>query len=288
MTNWGKLAWVVVIGLYGPPAAQAQQGAASRAECLGSHEKAQSLRLESKLIAARQSLRQCSSAACPSFVAADCVRWLEEVERLIPTVVFEAVADDKDVVNVKLTEGDRTIAESITGTPIEFDPGAHKFRAQTPGRLTQEGTYILREGEKGRVVRVAWNSPARAGGAPAEPTGPRPIPPATFLFGSAAVLAGGVGAGLGVLALKKRSEVDALHCKPVCTDAQVKPVKNFALFADVAFGVAAVSAGLATVFYITRPIVQQKDNDEKPPGPGVKPEAFVSPNQVGFGLEGSF
>src|SRR5262249_22348761 len=108
------------------------------------------------------------------------------------------------------------------------------------------------------------------------------------LFGSAAVVAGGVGAGLGVLALKKRSEVDALHCKPVCTDAQVKPVKNYALFADIAFGVAAGSAGLATVFFITRPIVLQKDTDEQPPAPGVKPEAFVSPTQIGLGLEGSF
>jgi hypothetical protein len=281
----GTLAIALAFGVGSTATVQADQGAAQRAECFNLHEKSQALRYDSKLIAARQTLRQCSNSSCPSLIAADCVRWLEEVERMVPSVAFEAAVDDKDVANVKVTEGDRTVAESITGTVVEFDPGVHKFKAQTPGKPPQEGTYVIREGEKNRVIRITWNSAQPKGG---EPTGPRPVPSATYIFGSLAVAAAGGGAAMGYLALKKKSDLDALNCKPLCSDTQVKPAKTDALIADIGFGVAAASAGLATFFYFTRPVVPGKDSDEKQPAPGVKPEAIISPTTLGVQLGGSF
>jgi hypothetical protein len=283
------LAWLLASQIVGSPIALlAQQTPKSRAECFSLHEKAQVLRNESKLLTTRQVLRQCSLPSCPTLITSDCVRWLEEIERQIPTVVFEAVDGDKDVANVKVTEGTTVLAESMTGSPVELDPGAHKFKAESPDRPTQEATFVLREGEKARVVRINFTvaPPPRLPG-DQEPKGPRPIPKSAIFVGGFGVLAAGAGAALGVLALKKRSDLDALKCKPTCTDADVKPVKNFALFADVAFGAAVLSAGVATVLILTRPVVPVV-KEEKPAPAGLRPEAFVTPTSMGLGLEGSF
>jgi hypothetical protein len=281
------LAWLLATQIVGSPIALlAQQDPKSRAECVGLHEKAQVLRNEGKLLNTRQALRQCSVSSCPTLITADCVRWLEEVERQIPTIVFEAVDGDKDVANVKVTEGDRVLAESMTGSAVELDPGAHKFKAESPDRPTQEVTFVLREGEKARVIPINFTvaPPQRLSG-DLEPKGPRPIPKAAIVFGSIGVLAAGTGAVFGVLALKKRSDLDSSHCKPLCSDEDLKPVKNFALFADVAFGVAVLNAGIATVLILNRPVVPAKEEKgtSRP-----RPQAFVTPTSAGLGLEGSF
>ncbi len=283
------LAWLIATQLAGPEVAVAQQASKARTECFALHERAQVLRNESKLLSARQVLRQCSQPACPTLITSDCVQWLEELERQIPTVVFEAVDGDKDVVNVKVTEGDRVLAESMTGSPVELDPGAHKFKAESPDRPTQEMTFVLREGEKARVLRVNFTiaPPPRPGGPGevAEPKGPRPIPKSSIVFGTVGVVAAGAGAALGAIALKKRSDLDSQKCKPLCNDTQVAPMKNFALYADISFGVAVLSAGLATILYLGRPVVPVKDEKQ---ASGPRPGAFVTPTSAGIGLEGSF
>src|SRR5262249_41324929 len=119
----------------------------------------------------------------------------------------------------------------------------------------------------------------------AEPKGPRPMPKSSVLFGSVGVLAAGVGAAFGVLALKKRSDLDSLKCKPLCTDSDVKPMKNYALYADISFGVAVLSAGVATILYLGRPVVPAKEEKQ---ASGPRPGAFVTPTSAGVGLEGSF
>ncbi len=279
------LALLVTSGIFGSHAVLAQQSTPSRAECFSLHEKSQVMRNDGKLLGTRQVLRQCSSSSCPSLVVGDCVRWLEEVERQIPTVVFEATYNDKDIVNVKVTEGDKVLAESMTGTPVEFDPGAHKLKAETldhPPPL--ESTFVVREGEKARVIRFNFGSTAQPHGG--GPIGPRPVPATTYVFGGAAIVGAAAGATLGILALKKKSDLDAQHCKPICSDSSISSVKSMALYADIGFGAAVLTAGLATVFYLSRPVVPLKD--EKVPTPGVKPEAYISPTLLGLGLGGSF
>jgi hypothetical protein len=267
----------------------AQQNPKSRAECFSLHEKAQVLRNDSKLLTARQVLRQCSVPTCPTLITTDCVRWLEEVEHQVPSVVFEALDGESDVVNVKVTEGTTVLAEAMTGSAVELDPGAHKFKAESPDRPTQEATFVLREGEKARVIRINFSvaPPPRLPG-DLEPKGPRPIPKSAVVFGAIGVLAAGAGATFGVLALKKRSDVDALKCKPNCNDTDVRPVKNFALIADVAFGVAILNAGIATILYLGRPVVVPVKEEKEKQASGPRPGAFITPTSMGLGLEGSF
>src|SRR6187402_3583264 len=88
-----------------PPAPAPAASAAAdpaKAECFARHEEAQVARRQGHLLEARAWLRQCSSATCIGIVRADCIEWLAEVERAIPSVVITARARGADLVDVKV------------------------------------------------------------------------------------------------------------------------------------------------------------------------------------------
>jgi hypothetical protein len=206
----------------------------------------------------------------------------------MPSLAFEIVLDGKDIADAKITEGNRVVTESISGVAYEMDPGVHKFKAEIPAHDPIETTVVVREGEKNRVIRSDFTPPPvfppGGGILPPKPTGPRPIPPAAWVFGGVAVVAAGVGTTFGLLARGKKSDLDKLGCSPFCTESQVSSMKSMALVADIGFGAAIVSAGVATVLFVTRPVVLPKDKKET----GLEPAAFIGPGYQGVGLRGSF
>ena len=242
------------------PAANAEP---SRAQCLADHEQAQDARLAGQLLAARTALRKCSAAGCPSLVSRDCVQWLTDVEQQIPTVIFRAARDGEDVVQLRVREGDKLLTESLTGSPLELDPGPHHFVAELPGFPAQDATYVLQAGDKGRVVRFDFSSPKPA--PPVEAPKPavteplavpqhRPIPKLTYALGGVSLAATITGAVLGGLALSKRQDVHEA-CAPLCKDRDVTSVKQLGLGADIAFAVAVLGGGATLYSYVTRPSV---------------------------------
>jgi hypothetical protein len=248
----------------------ARSEAPTRAQCLAHHERAQDERIAGHLLAARASLRECSAAACPSLVSRDCVTWLVEVQQQIPSVIFAGAKDGEDLVTLRVREGERLLAESITGTPLELDPGPHHFVAELPGFPAQEATYVLQAGDKSRVVRFEFVTEAAPEPQPsatpalppprAQPSAPRwrPIPTVTYALAGASLVAAVSGSVLGTLALSKRKEVDRA-CAPLCDDREVSSVRSLALGADIAIAVALLSAGGAVYTYATRPSVTARD-----------------------------
>jgi len=236
----------------------------SRAQCLAAHEQAQDARLAGELLSTRVALRECSAAACPALVSRDCVLWLTEVEQQIPSVIFRAAQDGEDVVRLRVREGDKLLTESLTGSPLELDPGPHHFVAELPGFPAQDATYVLQAGDKGRVVRfdfVSPNPPAAAGPLPLPPAArpeQRPIPTVSYLLGGVTLTAAVTGAVLGGLALSKRKEVQE-DCAPLCPDRDVDSVKGLALGSDIAFAVALLGGGATVYSYVTRPSVPLAD-----------------------------
>jgi hypothetical protein len=235
----------------------------TRAQCLANHEQAQDARLAGQLLPARAALRQCSAAACPPLVSRDCVLWLTEVEQQIPSVIFRAAKDGEDVVALRVREGDKVLTESLTGSPLELDPGPHHFVAELPGFPAMDATYVLQAGDKARVVRFDFVSPKPAALAPVSrtptpvrppPPEHRPIPTMTYVLGGATVAAGVTGAVLGGLALAKRKDVQQ-DCSPLCQDRDVSGVKHLALGADIAFALALLGGGATVYSYVTRPSV---------------------------------
>jgi hypothetical protein len=289
--RWPIVAGGLVVGAFSPlctaarPAAAQESGAPTRQECVTMHEKGQELRKQSKLLQTRKILRACSNEICPGLIREDCTGWLEELERAMPSLSFEIVLDNKDITDAKITEGDKVVTESITGMAYEMDPGVHKFKVEVAGHDPIETTVVVREGEKNRVIRVDFTPPPALGGPPPKPTGPRPIPSSTWVFGGLAVAAAGVGTTFGLLARGKKSDLDKLGCSPFCTDSQVSSMKTMALAADIDFGAAIVFAGVATVIFVTRPMILPPDKKDTAL---LQPSAFIGPHYQGVGLSGSF
>jgi hypothetical protein len=235
----------------------------SRAQCLADHEQAQDARLAGQLLSARTALRKCSAAGCPSLVSRDCVQWLSDVEQQLPSVIFRAAKDGEDVVRLRVREGDKLLTESLTGSPLELDPGPHHFVAELPGFPAQDATYVLQAGDKGRVVRFDFSSPkppppvVAPNPVVAEPVPVpqhRPIPKLTYALGGVSLAATVTGVVLGGLALSKRQDVRD-DCAPLCRDRDVTSVKHLGLAADIAFAVAVLGGGATVYSYVTRPSV---------------------------------
>jgi hypothetical protein len=253
----------------------------TRDECFSLHENGQVLRKKAALLESRQALRRCSDEVCPALVREDCVALLADVERGVPTVVFEVVVDGQEQANPRVFEGGQLLTDGLRGVPHVLNPGVHKFRAEVPARPPIESTEVIREGEQNRVIRLEYTTPAAAVVVREQPTGPRPIPAVTWVFSGLSVAALAAGSAFGALALSKRSQ---LTCQPLCTDAELSPTRTMSQVADASFGGAIVFAGLASYFFFTRPVV---------PTPGeqrleVKATAFVGPGYEGVGVQGSF
>jgi hypothetical protein len=261
-----------------PASAQAPDDDAQTVQCLNLHEKAQKLRKSGALLQSRVALLSCAGETCPTMVRQDCIELLRDLERDIPSVSFELLLNGKDIDGAKFSDGDKPVVAGSKGVPYDVDPGVHKFKAEVPGVPAIETTEIVREGEKNRVVRFVSNVPAAASPLPA---GERPVPPATWVFGAAAIAAVGAGAILGYTAENNLSQ---LTCKPYCTSSDVAPVRTMAAAADASFGGAILLAGIAGAFFFSRPVV----TSEKQTTYELQPAAVLGAGFGGVSLRGSF
>jgi hypothetical protein len=240
----------------------------SKEQCRAAYEDGQLLRRESKPRAAKDRLAVCARAECPDLVRTDCIRWIDEVDHAIPTIVLEAHTESGDAEAVHVTMDGAPLAERIDGRPIEVDPGRHAFRFELPGRPPYEVTLVIVEGQKDRPVTATWSAPPPAPpppavvpppgtavpGAPPEtpPEMHRPVP-------AAAWIAGGVGlAGLAsfttfaLVGAAKKNDLDA-SCSPFCSSSDLAPARTAFAVADVSLGVGVAALGVAATLVLTRP-----------------------------------
>jgi hypothetical protein len=218
------------------------------------------------------------------------------VQQAIPSVdfLFETAAGKPQP---KVLIDGQALAALPSGEAHELNPGAHVFRFELAGHPVQEQTLVIRQGEKRRVLRVQFEEPVAAPATPAEPVpvsppapaaatssvSSRPIPIVSYVFGGAALVAAGAGTYLGLNAISKHSDKKD-SCAPNCPDDDVDQIKTQLLLADIAGGVAIVSATVAVYTYLTRPTVTL----EKPASGSVPLRIVVAPNAVSVGLSGAF
>src|SRR5215831_15726719 len=163
------------------PAARAD----ARAECEKAFSQAPELARRGQLRAARAELVRCSGALCPSSMAQLCTDDLRQLETRVPSVVFAAQdASGADVLDARVSEDGRVLAEALDGRAIELDPGPHRFRFERPGAEPAEVTVVVREGEKLRTVRATLGEASAPPPAP-PPAAPerRPVPWTVFAAG---------------------------------------------------------------------------------------------------------
>jgi hypothetical protein len=258
--------------------------AASRAdeptkqECIAANESAQALRQAGKLRDAQSKLSVCIASSCPGPVRDDCGQRLDDLQRAIPTVVFDIKdATGRDLLGVQVSiDGSAPAAAGVTAVPL--DPGPHAFHFEATGAPPVDKSLVLREGERDRRVSVVIGSPAPttptplrveqvSGGAAVEappPQGDQASATGTgdtqrlagWITGGAGVAAMGVGIIVGLVA--KSSYDGASGCSgTTCTSTTGFNTSNSAIgtgnVATAIFVVGALATTAGVVLWLTSP-----------------------------------
>jgi hypothetical protein len=251
-----------------PLAARAQDAAAPAAErsppdpvlvCLDNHTEGQQLRRDGKLIESRDAFRQCSATACPSEIIRDCLGWMEEVDKQIPSVSFAVTADGASRADAQVYIDDVLVLDKLSGRAMPVNPGPHRVRVVLPPFAPFEEQVVFTEGDKFRMVDVKFASPratpdvaATTPGAAPEVEKARPVPVATYVFGGLGIAAALSGGAWGISNVALRSDMEE-ECSPNCSDRSIAVLKQRALIADISWGVSIVSLATAATIYFLRP-----------------------------------
>lgn len=226
--------------------------------CLDSYTQSQRLRKAGKLIEARQHLLICSQSQCPAVVTTDCVPWLSELERNLPSIVVAAKGPDgKDTVHVRVLIDDKPVSESLDGRAIPVDPGTHELSFEHHGKAPIVRQLVMQVGQKNRRVEVSFAPP------PPTAVAPPPPPPEQAPAERGEPIAGYVLTGVGVLGLGSfalfglmgKGEADEYEdtCAPTksCDEDDVSSTETKLLVADISLivGVAALGVGVGLILY---------------------------------------
>ena len=229
--------------------------------CLAAFDKAQQLRIDGRLRAARVELALCARSECPVLVRQDCATWLNDVMGSLPSVVVGARdGRGKDLIAVRVLVDGVEVASALDGKPILVDPGAHKFRYETAGTLPVEEQVLIREGERNRHLTVNFTPPKTD-----EPKrDPKGLPHASSddNSSSGAPVASYVLFGVGAVALggalyfdlTANGDAKTLRdvCAPFCHQEDVDAVQTKYVAAAVSLGVGVVAIGVATYLLLAR------------------------------------
>ncbi len=187
-------------------------------QCVDANAKAQDLRRDGKLSAAREQLHQCASASCPAMVRNDCTKRLDELETAQPTIAFEVKdSGGADVSDVKVTVDGQPLADKLDGTALPVDRGSHVFVFTVAGQLPVTRTFVLTEGEKGRREKIVLGDASPALGAPPAGAPSATLPPLAnrglggqkilgLVAGGAGVVGIAVGSVFGAMTLSEKNQ----------------------------------------------------------------------------------
>jgi hypothetical protein len=109
------------------------------------------LRREGKFKSAREKLLVCVAESCPGIVREDCLQRMEELDRLTPSVVFEAKdSKGQDLTEVRVTMDGAPLLPKLGAGSVPVDPGEHEFTFEMDGEPSVTRRIVLREGDKAR------------------------------------------------------------------------------------------------------------------------------------------
>jgi hypothetical protein len=270
--------------------------AITKDQCVDANTRAQSLRREGKLVAAREQLKLCIDSQCPGIVRDDCTQRLDELERAQPTIVFDAksVAGD-DIAFVHVAVDGVPLADLLDGRALAVDPGQHVFRFEVPGQAPTTYRFVLKEGEKDRRERIVLAGavePVPPGaGSTAEPARGQSQRVAAIVLGAAGLAGLGVGAVFGVLTIHDWSKSKSECSSPTCTDTEYLAAlsdhdraETAGTISTVAFIAGGVLLATGLVMWLTSP----SSSREPAHAASARLSPAVGPGVAGFSLTGSF
>jgi hypothetical protein len=192
------------------PTAALPPTAPSAHECATASEDAITLRKQEKLTAAKDRLLVCTNGSCPAEIRDECGRRLTEVSGAMPSIVFDVKdAAGNDVSGVRVSVDGVVLVEHAGTSAIPIDPGEHTFRFDgSDASQSVEKKFIVRDGEKNRILAVAFAGGSPPAAAPLAPVAAPPAPPpaaASESTGASTLGAQKIGAlaagGIGVVGI---------------------------------------------------------------------------------------
>jgi hypothetical protein len=168
----GRLATVLAIDLLAVSAG----ATINKDQCVDANTLGQSLKLDGKLVAAREQFVTCSDPHCPGLIRDDCARRLRDLDRVQPTIIFQVVGAAADVAGtVQVSVDGRPLADRLDGAALNVDPGEHTFEFMAAGGAPVTRRLTIKEGEKDRREPIVLGAPI----ASVAPTPAAPVPVAT-------------------------------------------------------------------------------------------------------------
>ncbi|HEY3254406.1 MAG TPA: hypothetical protein VGJ91_10670, partial [Polyangiaceae bacterium] len=249
-------------------------------QCVAQHDSARQLRLSEQWQGARAAMISCADERCPLAIAADCRAWLDELAKLMPTLIIVVEGDELAARNSALrVELDGASLElKDPPSPIELLPGAHRLRFELSlsGEQPVDLRFVLEKGEKNHIERVRFVRPAasRPAAPAASPIATRPIPASTYWLSAGALVAFASSAAFLVSGLNEHADAQAI-CAPNCDHDIHTSIQARLLLADISGGAGLLLGGLAVYTYLKRPVVLKP---ARPSGPA------LSANGQGFSL----
>ena len=219
---------------------------------------AQAFRSDGKLLKAREQFLVCADPSCPAIVEAACARWIDGLDKRIPSVVLHVhEADGRDAIDAQIQLDGKPLQQT-PGSAVSLDPGTHAFRFVAPdGRVASE-QIVVAEGEQLRRVDAVLPPRADGSGAVASTdTGASSSGAATstsavnwpaWTVAGGAVVAWGAFAGFAVSGNHDYSQAKDSCATGTCSGQY--PTGKF-VAADVALGVAIAATGVAAVLFLT-------------------------------------
>jgi hypothetical protein len=195
--------------------------APSKASCAQAYESAQESRAAGQLQETQKRLSVCARPECPSFVQKDCARWLEEVDRELPSVIIRAEGLDAQAAGeVRVTLDGQPVPNAFGGGPITLDPGRHELVAESPGGSRMARTIVAQQGVQNRSVNLDFAPEQAASAEVAVDTGSEGSSLRPYAY-----VAWGLGAvGLGTFAvLGTLGRADEQALKDDCPAATTVP-----------------------------------------------------------------
>lgn len=205
-------------------------------ECIAAFDEGQRLKTEHHLKDSHARLLACSKESCPSVLRADCAEVLRNVQNALPSIVLAADDGGRDVVDVKVTRGNEVLATALDAKAIELDPGTYEVTFEHGPNKPIKVQFVLREGEKNRVVKASFN--------PKKPEQFKLVTPPRSAAGyavpgifAALGVAGFVVAGLSRLAFDGQVDDMTNTCQPNCTQQERDNLSDKLVRANIGLGI---------------------------------------------------
>jgi hypothetical protein len=244
----------------------------TKAECASAYEQGQRSKRLGRFRTARAQLLVCARDPCPKVLQDECLPWLQEIEKLTPSVVFSAISPEgSDTTSVRVAIDGETTLDHLDGKSVDVDPGVHTFRFESASGAVVEERLLVREGEKSRAVSARFAAPEAPSAvaptrSPPETPLRAPVPGIAYAFGAIGLGSLGAFSYFGLRGIAAQDQLD--QCRPACSPAEIRATRQDYIVADVFLGVSTFALGAALYVILTRPSLA--------PLAAIRPRARVS------------